>query len=262
MSSVVYSSSTTHHSEIFKGIALFTPGGDLVYCIDPHKRDRWHVQLCATLQEMLGLGELPHFLSPFYAATVDRWLNPQTQQIETYAEASPLVLRYQGLLNAIFGLDDVIWQAIPGLEDMCDPVVISTYQNQFPQLWKNHELVVQLDQIKASTAQPHSKSSNLLWSPVAVTPTTQGYVLRLYVSGNSAATERILQHLHQLLERSLKHPYTLKVVDIYKHPDMAESDQIAATPTLVKVYPPPVRRIVGDLDNVSKILQILSSPTL
>ncbi|MBD2462553.1 circadian clock protein KaiB [Oscillatoria sp. FACHB-1407] len=254
------SSLLSHSTNIFKGIALFTPGGDLVYCIDPHKRDRWHVQLCATLQEMLGLSELPHFLSPFYAATIDRWLNPKTQHIETYAEASPLVLRYQGLLNAVFGLEDVIWKPIPGLEDLCDPIVMSTYQTQFPQLWETHDLVVQLDQAKINSAQAQLKSSQLSWSPMPPAPTAQGYVLRLYVSGNNTATERILQNLHHLLERSLKHPYTLKVVDIYKHPDLAENDQIAATPTLVKVYPPPVRRIVGDLEDVAKILQILASP--
>jgi circadian clock protein KaiB len=257
---VVHSSLNARDSGAFKGIALFTPGGDLVYCIDPHKRDRWHIQLCATFQEMLGLSELPHFLAPSYAATVDRWFNPQTQQLETYAEASPLVLRYQGLLNVVFGLEDVTWKAIPGLEDLCDPIVISTYQNHFPQLWETHDLVVQLAQAKVSDVQTQPKSSQLSWSLMPFIPSTQGYVLRLYVSGNNAVTERILQNLHQLLERSLKHPYTLKVVNIYKHPDMAEADQIAATPTLVKVYPPPVRRIVGDLEDVAKILQILSSP--
>ncbi|NJO67034.1 MAG: circadian clock protein KaiB, partial [Leptolyngbyaceae cyanobacterium RM1_405_57] len=73
-------------------------------------------------------------------------------------------------------------------------------------------------------------------------------------------TERILQNLHQLLEKSLQQPYTLKVVDIYKHPEQAEADQVAATPTLVKVWPKPVRRIAGNLEDAAKILQILASP--
>jgi circadian clock protein KaiB len=61
--------------------------------------------------------------------------------------------------------------------------------------------------------------------------------LRLFVSGNSALTERTLQRLHQLLEKSLGHPYTqhLKVVDVFKNP--AEADQISATPPLIKVWP-------------------------
>jgi circadian clock protein KaiB len=59
-----------------------------------------------------------------------------------------------------------------------------------------------------------------------------------------------------VLEQSLSHPYTLKVIDVSQHPEQAELDQVSATPTLVKVYPRPVRRIVGDLDNVDQLLRI------
>ncbi|HEY9655035.1 MAG TPA: circadian clock KaiB family protein, partial [Crinalium sp.] len=64
------------------------------------------------------------------------------------------------------------------------------------------------------------------------------------------------QALHRVLEQSLSHPYTLKVIDVSQHPEQAELDQVSATPTLVKVYPRPVRRIVGDLDNVDQLLRI------
>jgi circadian clock protein KaiB len=248
-------------ASLFKGIALFTPGGDLVYCIDPQKRDRWHLQLCAVLQEMLGLAEPPHFLSSCYTATLDRWLDPHTQEIHTFAEASPLVLQHQTLLNAIFGTPDLIWTVTPGLEDLCSPMVVTSYRKQFPELWDDHDLVVRFEKTSQQLGQD-STSATLSWLPAAGGQDTQGYVLRLYVASNSPATERILQHLHQLLERSLQQPYTLKVVDIYKHPDLAEADQIAATPTLIKVWPHPVRRIVGNLDDVGKILQILGSPDL
>jgi circadian clock protein KaiB len=244
---------------IFKGIALFTPGGDLVYCIDPQKQTRWHLQLCAVLQEMLGLSEPPHFLVPCYTATIDRWLDPRTQQVQTYAEACPLVMRYQALLGAVFRVSDLVWNSSPCPEEVCSLNVLTTYRHQFPQLWQNHDLVVQLERVEPSLDALETKRSTLAWSPAGQNQSTQGYVLRLFVSGNSAATAKILQNLHQLLENSLQHPYTLRVVDIYKHPDLAEADQIAATPTLVKVWPRPVRRIVGDLDNVNKILQILTS---
>jgi circadian clock protein KaiB len=81
----------------------------------------------------------------------------------------------------------------------------------------------------------------------------------LFVAGHSANTERILQTLHHLLEQSLRHPYTLKVVDVFQHPEQAEADQVSATPTLVKVWPQPRRRLVGDLDNATKVLQLLVS---
>ncbi len=79
------------------------------------------------------------------------------------------------------------------------------------------------------------------------------------MAGHSVATERILHNLHELLERSLAQPYTLKVVDVLTNPEQAEIDQVTATPTLVKVWPQPIRRMVGDLDRVEKILQMLGA---
>ena len=105
------------------------------------------------------------------------------------------------------------------------------------------------------TSLPPSKS--LSFKPASPTVPPQGYVLRLFVSGHSLATEQTLETLHQLLERSLSHPYTLKVIDVLKHPEQAEANQISATPTLVKVWPQPGRRIVGELQDVETILRLL-----
>lgn len=250
----------TRQLELFKGIALFTPGGDLVYCIDPHKQNRWHLQLCAVLQEMLNLPEPPHFLVPCYTATIDRCLDFRTQTIQTYAEAYPLVLRYQALLNVIFGVENLVWQEAPHPEGICDPLLLASYRHQFPQLWQDHDLVVRYERIKLQSPTQAKENSMLAWSPTDQTQKTQGYVLRLFVAGNSSATARILKNLHQLLEQSLQQPYTLKVIDILKHPELAEADQVAATPTLVKVWPLPVKRMIGNLEDVSKISQVLSLP--
>ncbi|MGK7922625.1 MAG: circadian clock KaiB family protein [Trichodesmium sp.] len=242
--------------QLFKGIALFTPGGDLIYCIDTSKQKRWHLQLCVELQEILGLSEPPHFLIPGYAATIDKWLDSSTQQVQVLAEAYAPVLKYQPLLNAIFQTGDIIWQPAPWLEEFCNPMVIATYYEQFPQLWENHNLVVCLNQ----------QEFDLESIPEEVTPKTinsqmevQGYVLRLFVSGKSIATERILKSLHQMLEKSLSLPYTLKVIDVFKHPEQAEADLITATPTLIKVWPLPVRRIVGEFDDVETIIKLLEN---
>lgn len=246
-------SHTPDSPTLFKGIALFTPGGDLVYCIDPDKQNRWHLHLCAVLQEMLGLTEPPHFLVPCYAATVDRWRDLQTQQIHTVAEAASPVLKYQALLNAVFGTGDLVWQPAPLPEAVCDPVVRHSYRSQFPQLWETHDLIVRYEPATPYT-QVYDPSQHSIDPSRA---DAQGYVLRLFVSGHSAATERTLQNLHQLLEQALGHPYTLKVIDVLQHPDRAELDQVSATPTLVKVWPRPVRRIVGNLESIEQLLRVL-----
>ncbi len=236
--------------QIFKGIALFTPAGDLIYCIDPSKQHRWHLHLCLTLQEILDLPEPPHFLVPCYTATIDYWLDPRTQQIKAFAEAYPAVMRHQNVLNAIFDTDDLVWEQSPWPEGLCDRMVLTTYRSSFPQLWQDHDLIVRLEPDVPVT---------FYQKPIAqeVQLKTQGYILRLFVAGHIPGSERILKNLHQLLEQHLSQPYTLKVIDVVTHPELAEINQVSATPTLMRVSPHPIRRIVGDLDNVEKILQML-----
>jgi circadian clock protein KaiB len=261
---------------VFKGIAIFTPGGDLIYCIDPSKQGHWHMDLCIGLQEMLGLPEPPHFLVPGYTATIDRWLDHQTQQLRTSAEIYRPVLQHQALLNVVFGTSGLVWQVAPWEEESCDPMVIETHRQQFPQLWEDHDLIVHFERPQVfsySYGADYSPGENPAYtgdSPSGYSseaidiysqpPGAHSYVLRLFVSGHSTATEQTLKSLHQLLENSLRHPYTLKVIDIFKHPDQAEANQISATPTLLRVWPPPVRRIVGDLTNPERVLRILAAP--
>ncbi|MDJ0518171.1 MAG: circadian clock KaiB family protein [Trichodesmium sp. MO_231.B1] len=247
---------TPEFPQLFKGIALFTPGGDLIYCIDPSKKNKWHLHLCVELQEILGLSEPPHFLIPGYTATIDKWLDPHTQQVQVFAEAYAPVLKYQALLNAIFRTGEMIWQSAPWSEEFCNPMVIATYYDRFPQLWENHDLVICLDRQELNLDYISEEIST---STIDSQPEVEGYVLRLFVSGKSVATQRTLQSLHQILEKSLSLPYTLKVIDVFQHPEQAEVDLITATPTLIRVWPLPIRRIVGEFDNVETILKLLET---
>jgi circadian clock protein KaiB len=242
--------------QLFKGIALFTPGGDLIYCIDPSKQGRWHLNLCAALREILDLPEPPHFLVPCYTATIDHWLNPRTQKVQIFAEAYPAVMRHQAVLNAIFGDGDLVWQSAPWQDGLCDRLVLSTYRAACPQLWQDHDLIVRLD-LTDSPSQYQQPIMTTQPAPQNI-PDSPGFVLRLFVAGHSITTEKILQNLHESLERSLGYPYTLKVVDVLTNPEQAEIDQVSATPTLVKVWPHPIRRMVGNLDNFDKVLQMLA----
>ncbi|MGB7414245.1 MAG: circadian clock KaiB family protein, partial [Thermosynechococcaceae cyanobacterium] len=83
------------------------------------------------------------------------------------------------------------------------------------------------------------------------------YVLHLFIAGSSRHTTRTLEVLHEVLEQALTRPYTLKIIDVIQHPEQAESAQILATPTLVRVWPQPSQRVVGTLENPQKILQLL-----
>ncbi len=80
------------------------------------------------------------------------------------------------------------------------------------------------------------------------------YVLKLYVAGNTPNSVKALKMLKNILEKDFQGVYALKVIDVLKNPQLAEEDKILATPTLSKVLPPPVRKIIGDLSDREKVL--------
>ena len=80
------------------------------------------------------------------------------------------------------------------------------------------------------------------------------YILKLYVAGNTPNSMRALKTLKDILEREFRGVYALKVIDVLKNPQLAEEDKILATPTLAKILPPPVRRIIGDLSDRERVL--------
>lgn len=240
----------------FKGIALFTPGGDVVYAIEPQKRDRWHIHLCVAVQEMLGLPEPPHFLVPCYSATVDRFFNPSTQQFNTIAEVMPAAWRYRALLDTVFHLDGASWQGKPVSPELCNPLAMATYREQFPQLWEAHDMVMRLgSENSRSRATGRSSASAKAESDAEV----EGYVFRLFVRGDGTLSTETLIRLREMLDRALGHPYTLKVVDVLKHPNQAELDRVSAVPTLIRIFPHPIRRIVGEIDDLDRLLGLLGS---
>jgi len=78
---------------------------------------------------------------------------------------------------------------------------------------------------------------------------TGKYVLRLFVAGATARSRQAVLRVRQLCEAELKDNYELEVIDIYQQPNLARDNQIVATPTLVKEFPRPVRRFIGNLSN-------------
>lgn len=247
--------------KVFKGIALFTPGGDLIYGVDPSKKAQWHIHLCHGLQEAMNLADSPHFLVPGYTATIERWLDPQTQHLKTIAEVYPAAKRYIPLLQVLFELETTTeWQIAPWQEEYCNRAVIETYRSHFPQLWHQQDLVMRYDPrhvTKSSSESHHSVANNS--HPTTETEQSEGYILRLFISSKNSSAERTLNNIHQLLERSLISPYNLKVIDVAKNPEQAANHSVVTTPTLIRVSPKPTRRIVGQLDDIQRVLNIISS---
>jgi circadian clock protein KaiB len=78
--------------------------------------------------------------------------------------------------------------------------------------------------------------------------------LRLYVAGQTPKSLAALSNLKKICAAHLEGTYQLEVIDLIKNPQLAQGDQILAIPTLVRNLPVPIRKIIGDLSNVDRVL--------
>lgn len=77
------------------------------------------------------------------------------------------------------------------------------------------------------------------------------YTLRLFVAGATTRSHQAMLRVRQLCETELKGKCELEVIDIYQQPRLARINQIVATPTLIIEFPPPLRRFIGNLTNIT-----------
>ncbi len=75
-------------------------------------------------------------------------------------------------------------------------------------------------------------------------------VLRLFVAGASSRSRQAVLRVRQLCRAEPQGACTMEVIDIYQQPELARRNQIVATPTLIKEFPVPVRRFIGNLSNL------------
>lgn len=83
------------------------------------------------------------------------------------------------------------------------------------------------------------------------TKADETFVLRLYVAGASARSRQAILRARQLCGIEFKGKCKLEVIDVYQQPILARDGQIVATPTLVRDFPRPVRRFIGNLANIT-----------
>jgi circadian clock protein KaiB len=83
---------------------------------------------------------------------------------------------------------------------------------------------------------------------------SDGYNLRLYVAGQTPRSVAAIANLKKICEQHLPGRYEIEVVDLMKDPALAQRHQIVAIPTLIRQLPEPLKRIIGDLSNLEKVL--------
>ncbi|MEI8395951.1 MAG: circadian clock KaiB family protein [Rhodospirillaceae bacterium] len=80
------------------------------------------------------------------------------------------------------------------------------------------------------------------------------YLLRLYITGNTLASQHAVSNLGLLCQAELNGLCDVEIIDILENPQLAEEEKILATPTLVKRNPAPVRKVIGDLSHRNRVL--------
>ncbi|MGC4072811.1 MAG: circadian clock KaiB family protein [Nibricoccus sp.] len=78
--------------------------------------------------------------------------------------------------------------------------------------------------------------------------------LRLYVAGQTPKSLSAFANLKKLCEEHLAGRHRIEVIDLTKQPHLAQNDQIVALPTLVRKLPEPIKRVIGDLSNVERVM--------
>ena len=84
--------------------------------------------------------------------------------------------------------------------------------------------------------------------------TASKYLLRLYVCGSTAKSQRAVENIQHVCEEHLQGRYDLEVIDIHHQPHLARDEQIVAVPTLIKRLPAPLQRLVGDMSDLNNVL--------
>jgi circadian clock protein KaiB len=85
-------------------------------------------------------------------------------------------------------------------------------------------------------------------------PKSEFIELKLYVAGQTPKSLAALANLKKICHEHLEGRYTLHVIDLVKTPQLAQGDQILAIPTLVRNLPVPIRKIIGDLSDLERVL--------
>jgi circadian clock protein KaiB len=83
------------------------------------------------------------------------------------------------------------------------------------------------------------------------------FKFRLYVAGDTQNSAQAVANLNALCRAHLPDRHRIEVVDVFREPKRALADGILMTPTLVKLSPSPLRRIVGTLSQAQTVLLAL-----
>ncbi len=82
-------------------------------------------------------------------------------------------------------------------------------------------------------------------------------VFRLFIAGDTPQSRNAVATLRRIGETELAGNCQLEIIDVLEDPWAAEREKVLATPALIKLAPPPARRLVGDMADIPGLLWTL-----
>ena len=83
------------------------------------------------------------------------------------------------------------------------------------------------------------------------------FKFRLYVAGDTQNSAHAVANLTALCRAELPDRHDIEIVNVFLEPKRALGDGIFMTPTLIKLMPSPIQRIVGTLSETPLLLHAL-----
>ena len=83
------------------------------------------------------------------------------------------------------------------------------------------------------------------------------FKLRLYIADHTQNSESARANLMSICKEYLAGRCEIEIIDVLTDPERAFDDRVLMTPTLVRLSPLPVRRIVGTLSPTPAVLDVL-----
>jgi len=88
----------------------------------------------------------------------------------------------------------------------------------------------------------------------------EGYVFKLYIAGGAPNSVRAFANLYAICRKHFPDSHRIEVIDVMKEPLRALEETVLVTPTVVKLFPLPAIRIIGDLSEEDAVLSALGLP--
>jgi circadian clock protein KaiB len=83
------------------------------------------------------------------------------------------------------------------------------------------------------------------------------YKFRLYITGVGPNSAQAVVNLNALCREHLSERHEIEIIDVLLDPKRALADGVLLTPMLVKLFPAPIRKIIGTLSETQPVLLAL-----